>query len=142
MAYPVSPYQKTGGLVFFARMIDKIHLHARGSLPADYEAFLHKGFNAWMCEYLEVDYADLARAVIEGKLDAEAALEWCYARRGRALNATQIKAWNVYARLFGQQGEAAAALARSAASASLGGRGIETFFELFATEEGHPKPRA
>ena len=32
-----SPYEPVGGLVYFARMIDKIRLHAAGLLPSEYE---------------------------------------------------------------------------------------------------------
>ncbi|WP_075087458.1 DUF5069 domain-containing protein [Verrucomicrobium spinosum] len=33
---PVSDYEETSGIVFFARMVDKIRLHAAGKLAPDY----------------------------------------------------------------------------------------------------------
>ncbi len=36
MVTPCSDYQKTRGLIYFARMLDKIRLHAAGQLPPDY----------------------------------------------------------------------------------------------------------
>jgi hypothetical protein len=34
------PYETVGGLVYFARMIDKIRLHAAGLLPSEYQPLL------------------------------------------------------------------------------------------------------
>jgi Domain of unknown function (DUF5069) len=40
-----SPSEKVGGLFYFGRMLDKMRLHARGKLPADYHENLGKGFD-------------------------------------------------------------------------------------------------
>ena len=55
-----SPSEKTGGLFYFGRMLDKIRLHARGELPSDYHENLGKGFDEKCVKFLRVDYAEPA----------------------------------------------------------------------------------
>src|SRR6202023_3309403 len=50
-----SPYVKTGGLYYFARMIDKVRLHAASRLPGDYQKVLGLGFDGRTCRFLRVD---------------------------------------------------------------------------------------
>ncbi len=40
-----SPCAKVGGLVYFGRMVDQIRTHAKGELPAEYQANLGKGLD-------------------------------------------------------------------------------------------------
>lgn len=58
-----SCYDKTGRLVYFGRMLDKIRLHAAGKLPPEYVANLGDGkinqFDGRMCRFLGVRYEDL-----------------------------------------------------------------------------------
>lgn len=136
MRFPVSPYQKCGGLYYFPRMIDKIRLHARGELPADYVALLEGGYNRWLCEFLGVTYADLVKAVVEGNLSDDAALEWCYAQRGKALSELEIKMWNAFSAKRGWRDERHESLQASITESGLAGRGIETNFDYFVAEEG------
>ena len=46
--------EKVEEVVFFARMLDKIRLHAQGKLPEDYN--LGWGLDGRCCEFLNVDY--------------------------------------------------------------------------------------
>ena len=57
-----SPFVKVGGLVHFARMLDKIRAHAKGELPADYQANLGREFDASCVTFLRVDYNHLKGA--------------------------------------------------------------------------------
>ena len=53
-----SPFIKVGGFVYFGRMLDKIRLHAKSSLPEDYQANLGKGFDERCVQFLRIDYND------------------------------------------------------------------------------------
>jgi hypothetical protein len=44
-AVPRSTFDLTGGIVYFARMIDKIRLHAAGKVRPDFHANLGDGFD-------------------------------------------------------------------------------------------------
>ena len=77
-----SPYAKVGRLVYFGRMIDKIRLHARGTLPADYINNLGKAFDARCCTFLRVNYDELTAHVLsapgaDSAVDAAAARTSC-----------------------------------------------------------------
>jgi hypothetical protein len=76
MKYPRSGYDKVGGIYYFARMLDKIRLHARGELPSDYHANLGKGMDGRCTRYLHVDYGALSERVKAGATDEEA-FAWC-----------------------------------------------------------------
>jgi hypothetical protein len=83
----VSPWQTTGGMMYFPRMTRKVRLHAEGRLPADYIPFLGVGFDG-----LRVDYPALRDRVLAGGPDDEV-LEWCFTH-GRRLNEEEILIWN------------------------------------------------
>src|SRR3989442_14942360 len=72
-----SPYEEVGGIVHFARMLDKIRLHAEGKLPADYQPNLGKGFDARCSSFLGVQYEDVVARVKLGGAD-EDILTWCF----------------------------------------------------------------
>ncbi|MEO8204719.1 MAG: DUF5069 domain-containing protein [Chthoniobacterales bacterium] len=91
-SFPKSPYDKTHGIVYFARMCDKIRLHAKGGLPKDYEENLGKGFDKRCTDFLQVDYADITRLAREGKSDKEI-MDWCFAQKFHP-TAEQIEVWN------------------------------------------------
>src|SRR5438309_489448 len=56
--FPIrSPSAKVDGLVYFGRMLDKIRLHAKGELPAEYQPNLGKGFDGSSLE-LEMHIAE------------------------------------------------------------------------------------
>ena len=73
---PRSAYDRTGGLVYFARMLDKIRLRAASRLAPDCHANLGAGFDARCCRLLGVTYDQLCIRMQEGGGD-EAILEWC-----------------------------------------------------------------
>jgi hypothetical protein len=70
-----SDRETVGGLVFFGRMLDKIRLHAQGSLPPDYNRGY--GFDGRMCSFLRIEYNALVKKTLEEKNDLKI-LEWCF----------------------------------------------------------------
>jgi gluconokinase len=136
--YPRSAYDVTGGIVYFARMLDKIRLHDAGRLPADYHENLGTGFDGRMCGYLQVHYPQLCQRVREGRNDSdETILEWCY-EQGRRLEDLDRLIWNGFAAKRGWRDaeNVRKFLEESKASCGLVGRDdVQTFFGLFDAEE-------
>jgi gluconokinase len=100
-AYPKSPKETTGGMMYFPRMLDKIRLHARGELGDDYLRNLGKSRAAdGACtNFLRVKYEDLRARVLAGGTDEEI-LEWCY-ENGRQLNEGDLRVWNGFTSKLG-----------------------------------------
>ena len=73
----VSPYAKVGGLVWFARMVQKIRLRADGRLPEDYHDYMGQGFDGRCVRFLGIDYDSLVKRVSEGGNDDEL-LKWSF----------------------------------------------------------------
>ena len=136
--FPVrSPAAKLGGLVYFGRMLDKIRVHAKGELPAEYQPNLGKGFDAKCCAFLHLDYAEVAARVKEDASD-DAMLEWALSA-GRRPNETEIEMWNEFMRKFGWRDKAAEILERRKREAGMTDRGeIETMFQFIDADEGRP----
>ena len=99
--YPKSPKEKAGGVVYFPRMLDKIRLHAKGELGAEYHKNMGIPRSAdGMClNFLRVNYDELRERVLQGGTDEEI-LEWCY-EKGRRLNAGDLVVWNEFMTKFG-----------------------------------------
>ena len=97
--YPRSACDKVGGIVYFARMLDKIRLHAAGKLPPDYHQNLSKGFDGRCSRFLRVDYAALRERVLQGGTDQEI-LEWSF-EKGRRPTEEEILVWNSFMRKRG-----------------------------------------
>ncbi|MBI1923229.1 DUF5069 domain-containing protein [Candidatus Poribacteria bacterium] len=96
---PCSPTQKTKGMFWFARMLDKIRLHAEGKLHEDYIPWLGKGMDGICLGYLRLNYDNLVERTLEGGTDEEL-LEWCFAN-GRELSHEDIAIFNGFARKVG-----------------------------------------
>ena len=137
-SYPRSAYDKVGGIVYFARMLDKIRLHAAGKLPPDYHANLSKGFDGRCCRFLKVDYAALRERVLQGGSDPEI-LEWCLAT-GRRPDEEQILVWNSFLRKRGwrdEQDGSTEELEHYKAQSGLSHRtDLLTFFDYYEVDEG------
>lgn len=136
--YPRSSYDLTAGLVYFARMLDKLRLHAAKQLPADYHENLGKGFDGRMCRFLNVNYERLCHyALSNPDASDETVLEWC-AEQGRRLNEVDVLVWNGFATKRGWRDEDGASeyLAKAKADAGLAEReDIQTMFEFFEVDE-------
>ena len=67
--FPRSVYDKTGGIVYFARMVDKIRLQAAGALGKDYIENLGTGFDGRCCDFLGIKYDELKKQALAGISD-------------------------------------------------------------------------
>ena len=135
-AFPVrSPAAKLGGLVYFGRMLDKIRIHAKGQLPAEYQPNLGKGFDAKCCAFLHIDYDELAERVKQGASDDDL-LEWAFTA-GRRPSEAEIEMWNEFMRKFGWRDKASEILERRKREGGMAERGdIETMFQFIDADEG------
>jgi hypothetical protein len=136
-----SPHVKTGGIVYFARMLDKIRLHAAGTLPADYQENLGGGFDGFCCKFLGVDYKALSERTAQGGSDDEV-LAWAFAQSLRPTDHL-ILAWNEFMRKRGWNDEASERLAIRKRESGFPERDdIQTFFDYIDMDEGRdPKGR-
>jgi hypothetical protein len=93
---PCSDYVETSGIIFFARMLDKIRLHAQGVLPAGYNLGFSDltSFDARFCRFWDADYDRLAAKTLEGGTNEEL-LRWCFEGRNFP-NDEQILVWNSF----------------------------------------------
>ena len=142
MQTPCSDRKETKGLVYFARMLDKMRLHARGLLPPDYFVGVEDStlFDARCTRFLGVDYTDLAVRALQGGTDEEL-LEWCF-RHGRKPSAEEITIWNAFLTKRGWRDEASDELHAAKERAGLRDRNdIQTWMDLHDVEEGRTPPK-
>lgn len=132
-----SPYLKTYGLVYFARMLDKIRTHAIGELPAEYQVNLGKGFDAECTTLLRIDYNELVDRVKKGGHD-DKILQWCF-KKGRRLSEREIFVWNEFMRKRGWDDDISEILTRRKKEAGMADRSdIKTMFAFIDADEGRP----
>ncbi len=130
-----SPYAQVGGLHYFARMVDKIRLHATGQLPQDYHANLGSGFDGRAVSFLWVEYPALVERVKQGGSDEEI-LTWTVAQ-GRQPSPEEIEIWNDFMRKRGWNDESSARLASRKKDSGLENRAeVQTFFDYIDADEG------
>ena len=118
---PCTDYIETKGLIYFARMLDKIRLKAAGKLPPEYFTGVEDPthFDARCTRFLGVNYDELAKRTLQGGSDEE------------------ISVWNAFLRKRGWRDEASEELAASKKDAGFGDRAdIQTWMDLHDTEEG------
>ena len=122
-------------MVYFARMLSKIRLHAAGELRADFHANLGNGADGRMCDFLRVDYTALKERTLAGGTDDEV-LEWCY-QTGRRLSKGDVIVWNGFALKLGWNDFASGRLQRVKQEAGLADRDdIQTMPQFFEVDEG------
>lgn len=132
---PLSAYQETLGMIYFARMLDKIRLNAAGNLREDFCDNLGKGFDGRCLNLLRMDYPDLVARVAVGGSDEEI-LQWCF-EAGRRLNESDIFVWNQFLSKSGWRDGNTETLARRKRESGLEGRDeIQTMAEYFEYDEG------
>jgi hypothetical protein len=139
-AYPKSPREKAGGMMWFPRMLDKIRLHARGEVAEVYHPNLghRKAADGACCNFLRVNYVDLRERVLQGGTDEEI-LEWCF-EKGRRLNEGDIMVWNGFAGKLGWRDFATPRLERLKEKYSIADRtDIVTIPDLIDFDEGRLK---
>jgi gluconokinase len=133
-----SPSAQLGGLVYFGRMLDKIRLHAAGSLPPGWEAARGTAhatsFDARCCRFLQIDYAALEAETLRGRPDAEL-LEWAV-QHGRRPSAEEIEIWNAFMTKRGWRDAGTQRLHERLAELGLPPGTVETMFEFIDLDEG------
>jgi gluconokinase len=138
MKTPCSDYKETKGLVYFARMLDKMRLKARDELPSDYFVGVDDDptvFDARCTRFLGVDYNELVDRTLKGGSDDEI-LEWCF-EHGRRPNEEEIKIWNAFLLKRGWRDEGSADLEEAKKREGLEDRDdIQTWVDLHDVEEG------
>ena len=135
--FPKSPKEQVGGMKYFARMLDKIRLHARGELPEEYHKNMGRPQAAdGVClNFLRVEYDDLKKRVMEGGSDEEI-LQWCY-ERGRRLNEGDLIVWNNFISKHGWNDFATPVRDRLKTEAGLADReDVQTIGDIIDWEEG------
>ncbi len=129
-----SPYVKTGGIYYFARMLDKIRLHAAGQLPQEYHANLGSGFDGRALSFLWLEYPTLVDRVNQGGSDDDL-LAWAFAQ-GRRPSAEEVEVWNDFMRKRGWSDESSPRLAMRKRESNLENRDdIQTFFDYINVDE-------
>jgi hypothetical protein len=135
---PRSAYDRVGGLVYVARMLDKIRLHAADRLPKAYHKNLGTGFDGRCVRFLHVEYQALCRRVVQGGTDQET-LQWCF-EQGRRPEKEEILVWNSFMMKRGWRDEADGSTQElegyKTASGLSGRRDLMTFFDYYEVDEG------
>lgn len=139
MQTPCSPFNKVGGLVYFARMLSKVRLSAAGRLREDFLKNLGDGFDGRCTRYLHVEYSELVDRVLQGGTDEEI-LQWCF-RVGRSLSEEEIFVWNLFMIKRGWNDDASEELEEYKKANGLSERpDLKTFFDFFEVDEGRRIP--
>ena len=135
---PRSAFDRTGGIVYFARMLHKIRLRAAGKLRTDFHANLGSGFDGRCCRFLGVTYSTVRDRVLAGGTDDEI-LAWCFTN-GTRPSEEPILIWNKFMLKRGWRDEddgSIQELERYKASSGLAHRSdIHTFFDYYEVDEG------
>lgn len=138
-AVPRSAYDRTGGIVYFARMLHKIRLRAAGTLSPDYHANLGAGFDGRCCRFLGVEYPALRERVLGGRGTDEDILAWC-CEHGRRPTDEQVLIWNKFMTKRGWRDEddgSSQELQRYKVGSGLAHRDdLVTFFDYYEVDEG------
>ena len=130
-----SPCDKVNGLVYFGRMVDKIRLHQKGELPADYHANLGEGFDKACADFLGIAYTALVERAKAGGTDEEL-LEWALST-GIRRSTYDITVWGEFLRKRGWNDVASERLAQRKAEYHCTDRAdIQTFFDFIDFDEG------
>ncbi len=142
-----SPYARVGRLVYFGRMLDKIRLHARGALPADYVENLGEPatkptvFDGRMCRFLRLTHSEIGAQVLADASASDAdILAWAEARSAAAGHTPrsdeECEIFNAFLAKRGWRDSGAAVLAQRIAESGLEGRPVETMFDYLDADEG------
>lgn len=138
--FPRSPYDAVSGLVYFARMLDKIRLYAAGELPKAYHPHLGRDFDGRCLHLLHIEYEPLRQRVLAGGTDEEI-LEWCF-QNGRRLTEEEIETWSGFMMKRGWRDVASDRIIFRLKEAGLEHRDKEavTMFDFIDLDEGRTPP--
>jgi gluconokinase len=133
-----SCYDKTGRLIYFGRMLDKIRLHAAGELPPEYVSNLGDGklmqLDGRICRFLGVRYDDLKARTLAGGTDAEL-LAWAESN-GTPHTDEECHIWNRFIVKLGWRDERSHVIPERIKAAGLEGKPIETIVDHIEFDEG------
>ena len=130
-----SPYEKTCGLVYFGRMLDKIRTLARGEFSRDCVEDFEKDFDQKCSMFLGVNYDLLVDYVNQGLTD-QAILQSCFGM-GHRRSEGEIHMWNEFMRKRGWNDELSGALEdQKKKYAMLSRSEIETGFQFIDAYSG------
>lgn len=137
--FPVSDHVKTRGVVYFARMVDKIRLHAAGQLPADYIGHLGFGdstsFDARCCRFWGLDYERVKARTLQGGT-AEEIFDDLFAGR-LPLNPEHIFVWNLFLLKRGWRDSGTpGVIAEKTAAGILDRADVQTYVDMHDIDEG------
>lgn len=134
---PCSDYKETKGLIYFARMLDKIRLRAAGRLSDDYFTGVDDPtfFDARCTRFLGINYDELVHRTLQGGSDEEI-LEWCF-DHGPMPSEEEIEIWNTFIVKRGWRDAASADLQAAKERNGWAKRDdIQTWLDLHDAEEG------
>ena len=130
-----SPHVKTGGIVYFARMLDKIRLHAKGELPHEFVGNLGTAFDGFCLRFLWIEYPPLVERVKQGGTDEEI-LEWAF-QQGHRPSDEEIMIWNEFMRKRGWNDDLTERLIFRLKEGGFDDRtDIQTMFDYIDLDEG------
>jgi len=130
-----SPYDKTFGLVYFARMLDKIRSLARGELPPEYVENFEKDFDEKCAMFLGVNYELVVNYVNQGLTD-QAILQSCFGM-GHRPSEGEIHMWNEFMRKRGWNDELSGTLENQKKKRAMLSRSeIQTAFQFIDADAG------
>lgn len=138
---PVPDHMETFGIVYFARMVDKIRLHAAGLLPETFRDHLGfadtTSFDARFCRYWEIDYEEIKKVTLSGA-STEAVFEHLF-RDKKPLNPERIFVWNLFLLKRGWRDSGSDGLMAEKTAGGFAHRDdIQTYVDLHDAEEGRP----
>lgn len=130
-----SPYEKTCGLVYFGRMLDKIRSLVRGELPPEYVEDFENDFDQKCAMFLGVTYELLVDYVNEGLTD-QAILQSCLGM-GHRRSEEEIHMWNEFMRKRGWNDELTETLQdQKKKRAMLSRSEVQTMFQFMDADSG------
>jgi hypothetical protein len=130
-----SPYDKTFGLVYFGRMLDKIRSLARGELPPKYVENFEKDFDEKCAMFLGVNYELVVNYVNQGLTD-QAILQSCFGM-GHRPSEGEIHMWNEFMRKRGWNDELSGTLENQKKKRAMLSRSeIQTAFQFIDADAG------
>lgn len=133
--YPSSPYRKTGNLVYFTRMVDKVRLHQAGELHEDLIANVGQAFDAYCCQFLGIQHEELSKKISEG-LSYDALLQWAF-ENGHQPSEFEIMLWNGFMTKRGWQDSLTPKLQERIAESGLTSRSdVLSMFDYLDADEG------
>jgi len=130
-----SPYDKTFGLVYFGRMLDKIRSLARGELPPEYAENFEKDFDEKCATFLGVNYELVVNYVNQGLTD-QAILQSCFGM-GHRPSEGEIHMWNEFMRKRGWNDDLSGTLENQKKKHAMLSRSeIQTAFQFIDADAG------